>query len=100
MSFLGFPYLGFPYYNKRPYQRYGYKYNNMNSVSSKEPSKEDDVPPSQKNFNDNNSQEFFEILGIKLYFDDVLIICLLFFLYSEDVQDQSLFICLILLLLT
>ena len=45
-------------------------------------------------------EECFEIFGIKLYFDDILIIGLLFFLYNEGVQDQYLFICLILLLLS
>lgn len=40
-----------------------------------------------------------EILGIKLYSDDLLIIGLLFFLYTEGVKDELLFICLILLLL-
>lgn len=42
----------------------------------------------------------FEILGIELYFDDILLICLIFFLYNEGVQDQYLFIILILLLLS
>ena len=42
----------------------------------------------------------FEIFGIKLFFDDLLLISLIFFLYSEGVQDQSLFIALILLLLS
>lgn len=46
------------------------------------------------------SEAFFEIFGLKLYFDDILIICILFFLYTEKVQDQELFMCLILLLLT
>lgn len=42
----------------------------------------------------------FEVFGIKLYFDDILLICLIFFLYNEGVQDQYLFIVLILLLLS
>lgn len=42
----------------------------------------------------------FEIFGITLYFDDILLICLLFFLYNEGVNDQFLFISLILLLLS
>lgn len=46
------------------------------------------------------SEAFFEIFGLKLYFDDILIICILFFLYTEKVHDDELFICLILLLLT
>ena len=42
----------------------------------------------------------FEILGIKLYFDDILIVCLLLFLYEEGADDPWLFICLVLLLLS
>lgn len=43
---------------------------------------------------------FFEIFGIKLYYDDILLIFLIFFLYQEDVDDPYLFIALILLLLS
>lgn len=46
------------------------------------------------------SQECFEIFGIKLHFDDLLIIALLFFLYQEDVKDEYLYISLVLLLLS
>lgn len=42
----------------------------------------------------------FEIFGITLHFDDILIICLLIFLYNEGVKDQLLFISLIMLLLS
>ncbi len=41
-----------------------------------------------------------EIFGIKLCFDDILIIALIFFLYNEGVRDNFLFISLILLLLS
>jgi len=47
-----------------------------------------------------SSESFFEFLGIKLYFDDLLIICILFFLFSEGIQNTELFMCLILLLLS
>ena len=47
-----------------------------------------------------SSESFFEIFDLKLYFDDILIICILLFLYSEKIQDEELFICLILLLIT
>ncbi len=50
--------------------------------------------------NQTHDETLFEILGIKLYFDDILLICLIFFLYTEGVQDQYLFIALILLLLS
>ena len=49
-------------------------------------------------FGDNN--DCFEIFGITLHFDDILLICLLLFLYNEGVNDQLLFIALILLLLS
>ena len=45
-------------------------------------------------------EPIFEILGIELYLDDIIILGLLFFLYQEGVQDELLFITLILLLLT
>jgi len=43
---------------------------------------------------------YFEIFGIKLYIDDVIILCLLFFLYMEEAQDPLLFISLLMLLLS
>ncbi len=42
----------------------------------------------------------FQLFGINLYFDDILLICLIFFLYQEGVKDESLFIALIMLLLS
>lgn len=50
-------------------------------------------------FND-IEEPIFEILGIELYLDDIIILGLLFFLYQEGVQDEMLFISLILLLLS
>lgn len=43
--------------------------------------------------------KFFEVFGIKLYFDDLLILALLFLLYKEDSHDDYLYIILIMLLL-
>lgn len=49
----------------------------------------------------NGNDDFcFSFFGIDLHFDDILLICLLIFLYNEGVQDQFLFIALILLLLS
>ena len=48
----------------------------------------------------NENDALFEIFGIKLYFDDILLISLIFFLYSEGVKDDYLFISLILLLIS
>ena len=49
-------------------------------------------------FND-IEQPIFEMFGIKLYIDDIIIICVLIFLYQEGVKDDLLYICLFLLLI-
>lgn len=41
----------------------------------------------------------FHLLGLNIYFDDILIICILFFLYNEEVNDPYLFLILVLLLM-
>lgn len=51
-------------------------------------------------FSSNLEEPILEIFGIRLYFDDILILGLLLFLYEEGVKDEMLFICLILLLLS
>lgn len=48
----------------------------------------------------NTNEVIFELFGIKIFFDDILIICILFFLYEEGIQDEFLFISLVLLLLS
>ena len=59
------------------------------------------IDSSKDNQKENDfSEPFLELLGIKLYFDNIIIIYLLFFLYTENVNDEELFICLILLLLS
>ena len=47
-----------------------------------------------------NEDTCFQFFGIDLHFDDILLICLLFFLYNEGVKDQLLFISLVMLLLS
>lgn len=51
-------------------------------------------------FSSNLEEPILEILGLQLYLDDIIILGLLFFLYTEGVQDEFLFIALILLLLS
>lgn len=104
----------FPYYNR--YSRYRYHYPNHSSYSNKNLKKQEYANTTNNNINNVNqicnepkkeecSSSFddsplFQIFGINLYFDDILIICLIFFLYQEGVKDESLFIALILLLLS
>ena len=42
----------------------------------------------------------FDLFGLKIYSDDVLLVSLIYFLYSEGVKDDGLFLVLILLLLS
>ena len=51
-----------------------------------------------KNHNIDNDDSIFEIFGLKLHQDDLLLIGLILFLYTEGVKDEFLFISLILLL--
>lgn len=85
---LGTPY--FPFFPHPPMSK-PYKYSNRpkNAIPIQEPIKQssDCNPP------------FLEIFGISLDFDDILILGLLFFLYIEGVEDQLLYIILIILLL-
>ncbi len=92
----------YPYYFPRRY-RNNYM-NNDYSYNKKQTEKnyhEDDVEESPEvEHLDSLSKPFLEFFGIKLYFDDILLISLIFFLYSEGVKDQNLFLVLILLLLS
>lgn len=49
---------------------------------------------------DADDDYFFDVFGVRLYYDDLLLISLIFFLYNEGVDDSGLFIALILLLLS
>ena len=83
------------------------KFNNANSFNNKKSTNANNFCYEQVDNNSvmestlaKNPDLCFEILGIKLYSDDVLLLCLIFFLYKEGVQDEYLFIALIMLLLS
>lgn len=50
--------------------------------------------------NSHNNDYLFDLLGLKIYNDDILLVSLIYFLYSEGVKDDGLFLVLILLLLS
>lgn len=123
---LNFPFYRYPYYYNR-LSNY-YNSNNINNEINSEfdnnendsinSSENPDVPKqissrsktskgsnsSIFNFQDflnfDTNEPIFEILGLKLYLDDIIILCLIFFLYQEGVKDDMLFLSLILLLLS
>ncbi len=102
------PFFGSPFYRRMPPPYYGVPRPDIEPVEN---SSEKAEPPSnscldnskdsteKRDCSDYDSQ-VLNIMGITLHFDDILIICLLFFLYSEGVQDEMLFIALVLLLLS
>ena len=88
----------FPNSYHTSYSNNYYKYQNSSSKSNKfQSTPEKEIKEKREK---HSEPELFEIFGLKLYFDDILLICLIFFLYNEGVKDQYLFISLILLLLT
>lgn len=94
-----------PSYNNKQQKNFqkNIKRNNHNSFNANPQSirENDERTINQKDISHkSNDDTVFEIFGIKLFFDDILLICLIFFLYNEGVQDQYLFISLVLLLLS
>ena len=100
-------------YNYPPYyfpqninmQKRNFKNTTNQALNTRENNKKEtqtQITRKDENKFDNSKDDkiLFEILGIKLYSDDILLLCLIFFLYNEGVQDQYLFIALILLLLS
>lgn len=67
-----------------------YKYNSFGPIKF--------INPFTNDVQDN--EPIIELLGLQLYLDDLIILGLLFFLYKEEVQDEMLFLALLLLLLT
>lgn len=105
---FNFPFFGYPY--NYPYYRYYNKYNHnsqaiQNTQVNNKQKETDSITNSKEIGNTINSraysdsnQAIFEIFGIKLYLDDLIILGLLFFLYQQDVNDEILYVILFLLL--
>lgn len=101
-----FPFYGYPY-NYPYYRYYNRYYKNDLQLSESENKEKDSITNSSKvsnttnsRFDSNSEQAIFEIFGIKLYLDDLIILGILFFLYQQNVQDEMLYIILFLLLLS
>ena len=88
-------------YNRNYYRQYSQnkRVQRENINIKKEPPKEEENVQGLRSIG-SPSGPIFELFGIQLYFDDILLISLIFFLYNEGVHDQFLFIALILLLLS
>ena len=102
----------YPHFPTKSYRSYPHGLNNRPFCSKNMPNRMGKFP-TESNIPTHNNKEhskkledkkiegtYFEILGIKLHSDDILLLCLIFFLYKEGVQDEYLFIALIMLLLS
>jgi len=89
----------FPFYPFSPYARPYYPRQNP-YIAPPLPTDfpKEELPPAEPA--EQEEEPLFEILGIRLFYDDILLICLIFFLYSEGIQDTYLFLALVLLLLS
>jgi len=67
-------------------------------TSEQAPKKEDSNRALGKAKKDNHEEPLFELLGIQIYLDDIIILALLFLLYQEGVEDQMLYLTLVMLL--
>lgn len=97
-------YMPFQYF--RPYN-YNYNYRPhtpaQNSSTPPSPQALEESPKHKSKSTPNSKSEppvWLDLFGIKLYFDDVLILSLLFFLYREQVKDEGLFLALVMLLIS
>ena len=90
-----FPRYGFPFQYYRPYN---YKPHTPIVTQPQPPEPAVPLPPPKPV--KPPDPVWFDLFGIKLYFDDVLILSLLFFLYNEKVKDEGLFLALVLLLIS
>lgn len=83
-----------------------YRNSQANTYTTTKPRKILKAPSHTKENNSRNNNfsgeasPIFNLFGLNIYFDDVLLICVIFFLYNENVDDPSLFFALVLLLLS
>ena len=91
--------------NQKDYYKHSQKNKYKSSTNSENSNKNKKKSSKYNSFGpinfqiDNLEEPIVEILGIELYLDDIIILVLLYFLYKEEVKDETLFISLILLLI-
>lgn len=71
----------------------------IEKTNKAEHKKVSNAPPKCSNEIKENNCNCINILGIKLYSDDLIILFIIFVLYKEKIKDNELIICLLLLLL-
>lgn len=99
-----FPRYGPPFQYYNPYRRNNFYSHQPPTIPEEHTQTNSDndrnIRPQNTKKSDSKDVVWFDLFGIKLYFDDVLILSLLFFLYKEEVKDEGLFLALVLLLIS
>lgn len=107
-----FPFYGYPYnynyyryYNRIPQNNISNFEKEANKNILKEEISEDNTENKEKssitnsrNISNTTDKPIFEILGIKLFLDDLIIIGVMYFLYQQHVHDEILYLILFMLL--
>lgn len=100
------PFYGYPY----NYNYYNYYNQYAKPNIQPHPSKPEEIEPQEpkeeqkssitnsKKISNTTEKAIFEIFGIKLYLDDLIILGVLYFLYQQEVHDEMLYLILFLLL--
>ena len=102
---FGMPYWHFPYYKIPNRQKNSTTNSNFSSTVNNCNYNDNTYNNSCNNTSNSDSNtkkdiSSINLLGFNFYSDDILIFCILFFLYTEGIKDEMLFICLILLLIS
>jgi hypothetical protein len=110
-----YPYFGFPNYygqvnntikhSSNNCANYNTSFNNCPPYSSIKKNstasyKNETSYYENKEKKETSQSPFLTLLGIPFYFDDILLICVILFLYSEDIDDSYLMLVLLLLLMS
>lgn len=93
-----YPYNYNRYYNRKP--TLNINKNNYNPSSDEKNAEKSCQNDNHNLATDSQVKPIFEIFGLKLFMDDILILCLLYFLYEENVKDELLFLVLLMLLIS
>ncbi len=109
-----FPFYGYPYNYNYNYYKYYNQLGNSSTIKQ-EKSTAENVETNEDKIEEENQKEkssitnsrkissttdapIFEIFGIKLYLDDLIIIGVMYFLYQQNVHDEMLYLILLMLL--
>ncbi len=100
-----FPRYGPPFQYYNPYYRNNFYPNYVQPNVERKQNTTSNLEKTSSTEHDNRKLKssdtvWLDLFGIKLYFDDVLILSLLYFLYKEDVKDEGLFLALVMLLIS